>query len=117
MNSDTPESPARCVQPACSALAAALALIALGPQRRANAIEWLQVSLEMCKHCLGTETVNEAAARIVAEWLRCYEERLKIIASDAAVIRLEYIDTISTNLGDCIRNIRKHAHTGPNSVI
>lgn len=51
----------------CSALDAALALIALGPQRSANAIEWCRVSLEMCRHCQGTENVNEAAARIVAE--------------------------------------------------
>lgn len=57
-----------CLHQACSALRDAFALIAMGPQRSADAIEWFRVSAEMCKHCKSTETVNEAAARIVAEW-------------------------------------------------
>lgn len=50
-----------------SALSDALAMIALGPQRGADAAQWFRVSIEMCKHCKGTENVNEAAARIVKE--------------------------------------------------
>lgn len=46
-------------------LGAALALIALGPQRSADANEWWRVSLEMCQHCQGRETATEAAARII----------------------------------------------------
>ena len=65
-----------------SPLADALALIALGPQRSANAVEWLGVSLEMCKHCQGTENVNEAAARIMAERVKTLENALKIFKGD-----------------------------------
>ena len=64
---DTTISPTGLATVPCSALDAALALIALGPQRSANAVEWCRVSLEMCRHCKGTENVNEAAARITAE--------------------------------------------------
>lgn len=69
-------------QQACSPLADALALITLGPRRSANAVEWCRVSLEMCKHCHGTENVNEAAARIMGERVKKLENALKVLKGD-----------------------------------
>lgn len=71
-----------CSAVAGSPLADALALINLGPQRSANAVEWYLVSLEMCKHCHDTENVNEAAARIMAERVKTLENALKVLKGD-----------------------------------
>jgi hypothetical protein len=65
-----------------SPLADAMALIALGPQRSANAVDWCRVSLEMCKHCEGAEDVNEAAARILSQRMKKLENALKILKGD-----------------------------------
>lgn len=89
-----------CVHLSCSALDDALALIALGPQRSANAVEWVRVSLEMCKHCKGTETVNEAAARIVADRMKTYERKLNMLTAEQTRMR----DLERTLLCDIIAN-------------
>ena len=83
-----------------SALGDALALIALGPQRSANAVEWCRVSLEMCKHCKGTENVNEAAARIVAERMKTYDRKLRLLTKEQYRMR----DPERTLLCDIIAN-------------
>jgi hypothetical protein len=83
-----------------SALDDALALIALGPQRSANAVEWCRVSLEMCKHCKGTENVNEAAARIVAERMKTYDRKLRLLTKEQHRMR----DPERTLLCDIIAN-------------
>jgi hypothetical protein len=85
---------------ACSALDDALALIALGPQRSANSFEWYQVSLEMCKHCKGTENVNEAAARIVVERMKTYDRKLRLLTKEQHRMR----DPERTLLCDIIAN-------------
>lgn len=83
-----------------SALDDALALIAIGPQRSANAVEWCRVSLEMCKHCKGTENVNEAAARILAERMKTYDRKLRLLTKEQHRMR----DPERTLLCDIIAN-------------
>lgn len=73
----------------CSALDDALALIALGPQRSANSLEWYRVSLEMCEHCQGSENVVEASARIVTAE---YRKAMAVIEA----IEERYIDGCDT---------------------
>ena len=57
-------------------LAAALNLISLGPQHFADPVDWVRVARSMHKYCKSKETVNEAAARIVADRLHCYIKRI-----------------------------------------
>lgn len=71
-----------CLEAPSSPLANALALIAIGPQKSANPVEWFRVSLEMCKHCRGTENVNEASARIMIERVQKLENALKVLKGD-----------------------------------
>jgi hypothetical protein len=77
--SDTAPAKERLDAATCSAVNDALAFIALGPQRGANAVEWFNLSMPMCSHCLDRETVNEAAARIIAAEFRKTVEVLEAI--------------------------------------
>jgi len=43
----------------------ALALVDFGACRDGNPADWINVASPMCAHCIGTEDINLAAARIV----------------------------------------------------
>lgn len=65
-----------------SPLSDALALVDLGARRDADAIRWTAAAQKMCGHCIGGETVDEAAGRIIAE---AYRDTLAILASPSSV--------------------------------
>jgi hypothetical protein len=54
----------------------------------------------MCKHCKGTENVNEAAARIVAERMKTYDGKLRLLTKEQHRMR----DPKRTLLCDIIAN-------------
>jgi hypothetical protein len=43
----------------------ALALVDFGSCRDGDPADWINVASPMCAHCIGTEYINLAAARIV----------------------------------------------------
>ena len=61
----------------CSALHDALALVDFGACRDGNPAEWIKVSGPMCAHCIGSEDVNLAAARIIAAHYRKFRTALE----------------------------------------
>lgn len=54
------------------ALKDALELIRVGPRRDSDPAAWIAAASKMCKHCLGSEDVTEAAARITANTLKTF---------------------------------------------
>lgn len=59
-----------------------LALIDFGACRDGDPVEWMFYASNMCKHCVGSEDVNFAAARIIAAE---YRNILKILGDPVAV--------------------------------
>ena len=66
----------------CSALELALALVDFGACRDGDPADWINVASPMCAHCIGSEDVNLAAARIIAAE---YRNMLKILKDPVAV--------------------------------
>ena len=62
----------------CSALEAALALVDFGPCRDGDPADWINVASPMCAHCIGSEDVNLAAARIIAAEYRKSRDELML---------------------------------------
>lgn len=68
----------------------ALALVDFGPCRSAERPQdWMIVASPMCAHCVGTENVDQAAARIIAE---AYRKTLAVVES----IEERYVDGCDT---------------------
>jgi hypothetical protein len=57
-----------------AALNCALALVDFGACRDGDPADWINVASPMCDHCIGSEDVNLAAARILAA---AYREKCK----------------------------------------
>ena len=92
---------------ACSALDAALALVDFGPCRDGDPADWINVASPMCAHCIGTEDVNLAAARIIAAEYRKAQAVIEFIDE----IYIDGCDTYESwrGMGECARN-----HLSPN---
>jgi len=82
--------------PPCSAVSESLALVDFGPCRlSARPAKWIEVAGPMCKHCEDGESVDHAAARILAAEYRRMKEALDAITnvrssdfSDGAIERV-----------------------------
>lgn len=85
---------------ACSAFDAAMAFAAIGPAKNAVAGEWYQAANEMAKHRRGTESIWEAALRIITERLKTYDRKLCLLTKEQHRMR----DPERTLLCDIIAN-------------
>ena len=83
-----------------SAFDAAMAFAAIGPANNAVAGEWYQAANEMAKHRRGTESIWEAALRIIAERLKTYDNKLRLLTKEQHRMR----DPERTLLCDIIAN-------------
>ncbi len=102
LQSSTPGRPCNRELPASggSAFDAAMAFAAIGPAKNAVADEWYQAANEMAKHRRGTESIWEAAMRIIAERLKTYDNKLRLLAKEQHRMR----DPERTLLCDIIAN-------------
>ena len=70
--------PEASAQVPCSALELALALVDFGACRDGDPADWINVASPMCAHCIGSEDVNLAAARIIAAEYRKSRDELML---------------------------------------
>jgi hypothetical protein len=102
-----------------SALADALALVDFGACRDSGRpAKWIEVAEPMCAHCKGSEDVNLAAARIIAD---AYRDTLRILA-DPRLVHINMLhgtiawtpENLRHVLGDSSQNDKTLAHADEN---
>ena len=118
----TTDSPAVAPATTCYALQNALALVDFGPCRdAARPQDWINVAGPMCAHCVGTEDVNLAAARIIAAaykelWFALAKVRHNAIAIQN--VRWGHDgDCGVTRLANCIEEDCDRAMISPHNAI